>query len=547
MNVIAVDVGTTSVRLAIISFRGDNDQDVHVLASQEKLISHKQHGNRFEQNSKEIWHAVCECSRKCIQELGLQSKSIQGIAFSATCSLVINASSGDNSVENDVIMWLDHRAVKEAQVVSSSCSRALDQFGGVCSPEFSLSKLIWLKENQLQRLQSSDGLFELPDWLVYKCIGNNPALCPRSLCCVTCKWGYDVDIKCHCDIIESLGTKIKSKIGDNILEPGKAAGLLSFAAAKELGLHIDQDVLRNKENFKPVDIVVGTSLIDAHSGMLAMISVNLEDYTDCNQAIESTLCSLSGTSTCHMILSKERNFASGIWGPYKNVVLKDYHLLEAGQSLTGKLIEIVIESHEDGKKRMSTGEKMYDIIKDLNEELLISPFQGGLHILPSYHGNRSPLANPRLKGGVYGLTAEGSKNLLEYYAATVESLTYETKFIIEKLGIRLNTVLVSGGLMKNAYYMQTLADVLQCCVIKMSLQDIDFMVMGSGLVARHAIRNSNEPITADSIKGLHYHQFYAETYKPNLERSSYHRKNYLCYKEFVDFSKRIDEIMHPTK
>lgn len=546
MNVIAVDVGTTSVRLAIISFKGDDAQEVHVLASQEKLINHEQHGDRFEQNSKEIWQAICECSTKCLRGLELNSKSIQGIAFSATCSLVIDTKPDNDSIENDVIMWLDHRAVSQAQVISSSCSKVLDQFGGICSPEFSLSKLIWLKENQSLRIQSSNGLFELPDWLVYKCIGDEPALCPRSLCCVTCKWGYDVDNKCHCDIIQSLDTKITSKIGDTILGPGKMVGFLSLSAAKELGIHADIDTPLDRENLKPFRIVVGTSLIDAHSGMLAMLSVNLKDYIDSDQALETTLCSLAGTSTCHMILSKERNFTPGIWGPYKNVVLKDYYLLEAGQSMTGKLIEIVIERHEDGKKRLGAGEKMYDIIGDLNRKLWISPFLGGLHILPSYHGNRSPLANPRLRGGVYGLTAKGNRSLLEYYAATVESLTYETKLIIETLGIKLNTVLVSGGLMKNEFYMQTLADVLKCCVVKMGIEGVDFMVMGSGLIARNAVRHSNESITAESIKGLKYHQLYAETYRPNFERSQYHKQNYLCYKEFVEFSKRIDEIMYPN-
>lgn len=552
MNVIAIDVGTTSVRLAIISFEGDDARDAYVLGSQQKNISHKQNGNKFEQKSAEIWQAICECSNKCIKELKLDPRSIQGIGFSATCSLVIDSNSEIDSEGNNVIMWLDHRAVEQAQAISSSHSKALNQFGGACSPEFSLSKLIWLKENQLSRVQSSNGLFELPDWLVFKCIGSEPASCPRSLCCVACKWGYDVNNKCHCDIIESLDTRIKAKIGDIILEPGTVAGFLSFSAAKELGLYADQNKLQNKENFEPLRIVVGTSLIDAHSGMLAMLSVPLKDYTNSDQDVESTLCSLAGTSSCHMLLSKERNFTSGIWGPYKNVVLKDYHLLEAGQSLTGKLIETVISHHEDGKARLSGGEKMYDIITNLNDQLLNSPFLGGLHILPTFHGNRSPLANPRLKGGVYGLTAEGSKSLLEYYAATVESIVYETKFIIERLGIKLNNVLVSGGLMKNTYYMQTLADVLQCNVVKMSIKGVDFMVMGSGLVARHAalqvakfdIRSSIESLTAESIKCMQYQQLDIKTYSPDLERSSYHIKNYLCYKEFVEFSKRVDEIMN---
>lgn len=553
MNVIAVDVGTTSVRLAIISFRGDKAQEVHVLASQEKVLTHSQDGNKFEQSSEEIWQAICWCSQQCIREFQVDPRSIQSIGFSATCSLVVQTDQESNSSKNDVIMWLDHRAVDEAEVISSSCSKVLDQFGGVCSPEFSLSKLMWVKNNQPQRLNSAIGLFELPDWLVYKCIGKEPTSCPRSSCCVICKWGYDVDRKCHCDIVESLDAKITSKIGDIVLNPGTIAGFLSSSAAIELGLCPNKNEFQDKENFKLLKIAVGTSLIDAHSGMLAMLSVPLKDY-DLEQKIESTLCSLAGTSTCHMLLSKERNFTHGIWGPYKDVVLHGFHLLEAGQSMTGKLIEISIKSHEEGKMKLEDGEKMYDIITSLNEQLKDAPYQGSLHILPTFHGNRSPLANPRLKGGIYGLTAEGNKSLLEYYVATVESLTYETRFIVETLKIRLDTILVSGGLMKNTYYMQTLADVLQCRVVRLRLEGVDFMVMGSGLIARHAAllvaqqnsKPSMEPLTADSLKGIQYNQLDIKIYHPNREQSAYHEKNYSCYKEFVELSKRIDKIKHSS-
>lgn len=548
MNTIAVDVGTTSVRLAIISFRGEGARESHVLASHKRDIDHRQDGNQFEQSSRHIWAAICECSQECLRKSNVSSDSIKSIAFSATCSLVIEGD--DGNLENDIIMWMDHRSILQAQKITASGSKVLNQFGGVCSPEFSLSKLVWLKENEPERFSSATGFFELPDWLVYRCIGDNPSKSARSLCSLVCKWGYDFDSKRHCDIIESLGSKLVSKVGElPAFGPGTVAGYLDPRVAQELGLIEGPSSMQDKENFKPLRIAVGTSLIDAHAGMLAMLSIPLTRY-NIDQRIESTICSLAGTSSCNMLLSKERKFTRGIWGPYRDVVIQGYYLLEAGQSLTGKLIEINLKSHQEGKKRLNAGEKMYDIITNLNEQALSDSNPGtSLHVLPTFHGSRSPLANPRLRGGIYGLSAEGTKSLLEYYMATVESLAYETKFIIETLGIKLDTILVSGGLMKNKYYMQTLANVLKCKVVRMSLGDIDFMVMGSGLVARHAALAAmsdqvNRPLTKESIELIHYQQLDVEIYAPIVEQFCYHEKKYRCYKEFVDLSQRIDKIMH---
>ena len=44
--------------------------------------------------------------------------------------------------------------------------------------------------------------------------------------------------------------------------------------------------------------------------------------------VESTLCLISGTSACHMILSKEKKIIPGIWGPYFSAILEKYWLHE---------------------------------------------------------------------------------------------------------------------------------------------------------------------------------------------------------------------------
>lgn len=93
---------------------------------------------------------------------------------------------------------MDHRSVKEAQFITDSKHPALDQVGGVCSPEFTMAKLLWLKKNEPHRFEKAIAFFELPDYLTWRCLQSSDFtldLFKPSNCSTTCKWGYDGENK----------------------------------------------------------------------------------------------------------------------------------------------------------------------------------------------------------------------------------------------------------------------------------------------------------------------------------------------------------------
>lgn len=92
----------------------------------------------------------------------------------------------------------------------------------------------------------------------------------RSLCSVVCKWNYDAANKCWPDNffsqinLSDLSTNNYCKLGNQIREPGEPiTNGLTIEAANELGL-------------KP-GISVGTSMIDAHAGALALFGCTAEN------------------------------------------------------------------------------------------------------------------------------------------------------------------------------------------------------------------------------------------------------------------------------
>ncbi|RWS16941.1 FGGY carbohydrate kinase domain-containing-like protein [Dinothrombium tinctorium] len=395
-NVICTDVGSNSVRVAIINVNAANICRVLCTTTKEITVYNRK-PLYYEQKTSEIWDA------QCLQSVHLDFRTIDAIAFTATCSLVIVE---ESSNLNDVIMWMDHRAIREAERITESDCKILNNFGTICSPEFSISKMLWLQNNHRERFAEAIAFFELPDWLCWRATRTNATTCdqfPRSVCCTTCKWGFDSESgQWPNDIFSILNgdyaDDIKRRIGEKSALPGTFISNLSEEAAIEMGLV--SPLLRDnyKENSS---IAVASSLIDAHSGVLAMISLFLSTRKEKkeNDPLESIMCMIAGTSTCHMVLNKQRTLTIGVWGPYYDVIFPDYYLREAGQSAVGKLLEFLVTSHPD-YETIYKNCSFDAVIKALNKIVSAkrnSRQMNSLHVIPSFHGNRSPFANPTLK------------------------------------------------------------------------------------------------------------------------------------------------------
>nr|XP_045226028.1 FGGY carbohydrate kinase domain-containing protein isoform X3 [Macaca fascicularis] len=507
---VGVDVGTGSVRAALV------DQSGVLLAFADQPIKKwEPQFNHHEQSSEDIWAACCVvtkgevgkellfpftfenlrarelsdfptvtqvvCDKAELRFLGLKLpgcvkvvqgidlNQIRGLGFDATCSLVVLDKqfhplpvNHEEDSHRNVIMWLDHRAVSQVNRINETKHSVLQYVGGVMSVEMQAPKLLWLKENLRETCWDKAGhFFDLPDFLSWKATG----VTARSLCSLVCKWTYSAERGWDDSFWKMIGLEDfvadnYSKIGNQVLPPGASLGNgLTPEAARDLGLL--------------PGIAVAASLIDAHAGGLGVIGADVKGHgLVCEgQPVTSRLAVICGTSSCHMGISKDPIFVPGVWGPYFSAMVPGFWLNEGGQSVTGKLIDHMVEGHAAFPElQVKATARCQSVYAYLNSHLdLIKKAQPvgfltvDLHVWPDFHGNRSPLADLTLKGMVTGLKlSQDLDDLAILYLATVQAIALGTRFIIEAMeaaGHSISTLFLCGGLSKNPLFVQMHADV----------------------------------------------------------------------------------------
>ncbi|KAF1875772.1 hypothetical protein Lal_00006402 [Lupinus albus] len=466
---LGVDVGTGSARAGLF------DEEGKLLGSSSSPIQIWKNGACVEQSSTDIWLAICAAVKAACSQAKVAPTEVKGLGFAATCSLVaVDADSSPVSVSwsgdsrRNVIVWMDHRAVEQAEKINSCNSPVLQYCGGALSPEMQPPKLLWVKENLQESWAMVFRWMDLSDWLSYRATGDDT----RSLCTTVCKWTYLGHA--HMQHINDQNSRDMEACGwdDEFWEEIGLGDLIEGHHAK---------IGRSELGLVP-GIPVGTSLIDAHAGGVGVIeSVPPSEAEEHDKdAISNRMVLVCGTSTCHMGVSRSKLFIPGVWGPFWSAMVPEYWLTEGGQSATGALLDHIIESHAASpllaNRAASQKISVFDLLNKLLETMMIEQKKSfvaalaeDLHVLPDHHGNRSPIADPKSKGVIYGLTLDTSeKQLALLYLAAVQGIAYGTRHIVEHCnahGHKINTLLACGGLSKNPIYIQEHADIIGCPII----------------------------------------------------------------------------------
>jgi len=448
---IGVDAGTGSVRAGVFTSRGQ------LLSSARRVTATwREPGDIVEQSSADIWAATVASVRKAIETSGVKPESIAGIGFDATCSLVVLDPQGGSlpvgpsgDPARDVIVWMDHRAVEEAELINRSRHDALRYVGGSISPEMQPPKLLWLARHAPRVFAAAGHFFDLPDYLTYRATGSFA----RSACTVACKWlyraqqqGWPQDFFAGVGL-DGLGA---ARIGADVVAPGTALGRgLAADAATAFGL--------------PPGVPVGAGLIDAHAGALATLGVARGDeIVDPRRRAALVL----GTSACCMAISDEARFIPGIWGPHYSALTPGQWLVEGGQSAFGAAIDRLMRmspAFAGVAGRPGAFEALEsEIVARAGGASQSARLARDLHVLPDFLGNRSPNADPAARGAIVGFDLrDDEESAMALYVAGLCGLGQglgQVVRLLERHGFPCELLVASGGAARSALVRQIVAD-----------------------------------------------------------------------------------------
>jgi D-ribulokinase len=185
---IGVDVGTLSARAGVFDSAGRL-----ITSARRPIAIWREPGEIVEQSSDDIWRAATSAVREAVEASGVRPDAVRGMGFDATCSLVAldrNARplsvSPTDAPERDVIVWMDHRAIGDAERINAGGHKTLRYVGGKISPEMHAPKLARLARRKPETIAKAGHFFDLTDFLSFRAAGSTT----RSACPATCKFGY---------------------------------------------------------------------------------------------------------------------------------------------------------------------------------------------------------------------------------------------------------------------------------------------------------------------------------------------------------------------
>jgi L-ribulokinase len=444
---LGLDFGTESVRALAVDVDTGAELAEAVSAYRHGVISQAlpggdvplppdfalQHAGDYEQSMLEVIRAVLQ---------NVPAMDIIGVGIDFTACTILPIHRDGTPLMFDprlaghphawVKLWKHHAAQPQAdrinELARSRNEPFLQYYSGAISSEWMLPKCWEILENASDVYHAADLIVDAGDWIVYLMTG---MMC-RNACAAGYKglWNAELGFPSQ-EFLFALDPGLRelpAKWLRNIVPPGLRAGTVTRTFAEKSGLRAGTPV--------------SAATIDAHSGVPGMGVFD-----------EGPMSIIMGTSSCHMVLSRELKLFNGYAGVAKDGIIPGYYGYESGQSAVGDVFAWFARDFIGAK-----GRNPFSVLS--KKAALLRPGEGGVVALDWLNGNRSVLMNANLSGMIAGLTL--STRPEHVYRALVEATAFGTKIIVDAYrnnAVPVTELVVCGGLAKDPFIMQVYADV----------------------------------------------------------------------------------------
>jgi xylulokinase len=429
--IVAHDIGTSGNKATLFTTEGEM-----VRSSVVAYTTRYFNSTWAEQNPNDWWKAVCSSTKELVA--AIDRKDVLAVSFSGQMMGCLCVDSTGVPLR-DSIIWADMRATEEARRLEARI--APDKFyrvvGHKISSSYSLEKLMWIRDHEPDVYKKTFKVLNAKDYIVFRLTGRyltdySDASGTNAFDLNRFRWSEEI-----CDAAEIDMAKLPEAVASTHI-----AGEIASGVSEECGLA------------PGTRVVVGGG-----DGMCASVGAG--------SIAEGKTYNCLGSSAWICSASKEPIFDEQLrtvnWAHVvPGLVAPCGTMQTAGAAFNWLKSELAAHEVEKAKQ---AGTSAYDYI---NKEIeSAKPGANGLLFLPYLLGERSPRWNAHARGAFIGLKMEHRKG--DVFRSVIEGIAMNLNVIlgILKKDIRIDEMVVIGGLAQGDIQRQILADVYGMDVLRL--------------------------------------------------------------------------------
>ncbi|KGA10725.1 MAG: hypothetical protein GM48_0735 [actinobacterium acIB-AMD-7] len=418
--IIAHDLGTTGNKASLHSDDGKMLQHCTI-----SYPAHFASGGVAEQNPMDWWNAVGGASKKLLQMANISADQITGIGISGQMMGAIFLDENFNPTR-DAIIWADFRAQKQSDLLIEKIGleKAYKKLGHRLNPTYSISKVMWVRDNQPDIWAKTKHICIAKDFVNQKLTGRfvtEPSDASSTNCFDQIKLNWDTEILNAANIPISYFPEIVSST--------TVIGGLTKAAADHVGLNAGTPVVAGGGDGPMA--ALGAGIIEPSDGAYVCMG-------------SSSWVAVSTDKPLH-----DPKMRSMTWNHIVPNKFSPTATMQAGGASLQWIVEDLLPASEKDR---------YKIL--LDEAGKVNSSDDGLFFLPHILGERSPYWNPSAAGAFIGLGRHHDRSYL--VRAVLEGVAFNLLTCIQAFtdnGVPIKQVDVIGGGAESALWLQIFADI----------------------------------------------------------------------------------------
>ncbi|MGQ4873571.1 MAG: xylulokinase [Promethearchaeia archaeon] len=507
--ILALDLGTSGSKAAIVSTEGD------VLDFEfEEVPLYLPSPGAAEQSPEDWWKAIKNTINRLIDKNLVNIDDIIGFCNTSQWSGTV-AVDKDGSPLMNAIIWMDTRGApyikklnKGILKISGYNVRKMYKFlkitggGPTLSGKDSIAHILWLKNERPDIYENTYKFLEVQDYINYLMTGEFAA----STVSIQLHWITDNrdinNIVYHDGLIKAL--KLNKSQFPKLLKSTEILGNIKKEIADELGLNKETKVIMGAPDVPAA--AIGSGAVRDFEGH---IYIGTSSWCVCHVPFKKTdvfhnMGTLPSAIPGRYLFTNEQEIAGGCLTFLRDKILyhKDELLLEEKAPDVYKIFDKIVENVQPGSNK-----------------LIFTPW---------LYGERSPVDDHTIRGGLYNISLDTSREHL--IRAVFEGVAYNSRWIcqyVEKnIGRELNPINLIGGGAKSNIWCQIYADVLNR-TIRQVKDPIQANVRGAAFIASVGLGLMNFNDIPKYIK-------YNNIYKPNPENRKIYDE---LFDEFINIYK----------